>query len=59
MYYIEDIIRKEESITEWQIWNIHQLILKNIDDEMQDLSPEKCINFRCFDYPTQLYLVEW
>ena len=33
IYYVEDIIKKEESFSEWQIRNIHQLILKNIDDE--------------------------
>lgn len=33
IYYVEDIIRKEEPFSEWQIMNIHQLILKNIDDE--------------------------
>ena len=33
VYYVEDIIRKEESFSEWQIRNIHQLILKNIDDD--------------------------
>lgn len=32
IYYVEDIIRKEEPFSEWQIRNIHQLILKNIDD---------------------------
>lgn len=31
IYYVEDIIRKEESFSEWQIRNIHQLIFKNID----------------------------
>lgn len=33
IYYIEDIIKKEELFSEWQIRNIHQLILKNIDDD--------------------------
>ena len=33
IYYVENIIRKEEPFSEWQIRNIHQLILKNIDDE--------------------------
>src|SRR5690554_7731432 len=33
IYYVEDIIKKQESFSEWQIRNIHQLILKNIDDE--------------------------
>lgn len=33
IYYIEEIIRKEETFSEWQIRNIHQLILKNIDDD--------------------------
>ena len=28
IYYVEDIIRKDESFPEWQIRNIHQLILK-------------------------------
>lgn len=32
IYYVEDIIRKDEPFSEWQIRNIHQLILKNIDD---------------------------
>ena len=32
IYYVEDIIKKEEPFSEWQIRNIHQLILKNIDD---------------------------
>ena len=31
--YVEDIIKKEEPFSEWQIRNINQLILKNIDDE--------------------------
>lgn len=33
IYYVEDIIRKEEPFSELQIRNSHQLILKNIDDE--------------------------
>ncbi len=33
IYYVEDIIRKHEPFSEWQIRNIHQLILKNIDDD--------------------------
>lgn len=33
IYYVEDIIKKQESFSEWQIRNIHQLILKNIDDD--------------------------
>jgi len=31
--YVEDIIKSQEPFSEWQIRNIHQLILKNIDDE--------------------------
>ncbi|MFW2150696.1 Fic family protein [Acinetobacter gyllenbergii] len=31
--YVEDILKKQEPFSEWQIRNIHQLILKNIDDE--------------------------
>jgi len=30
--YIEDIVQKNELLSEWQIRNIHALILKNIDD---------------------------
>ena len=33
IYYVEDIISQHEPFSEWQIRNIHQLILKNIDDE--------------------------
>lgn len=33
IYYVEDIICKNEPFSEWQIRNIHQLILKNIDDD--------------------------
>lgn len=33
IYYIEEIIKKGEPFSEWQIRNIHQLILKNIDDD--------------------------
>ncbi|MHA3103204.1 Fic family protein [Acinetobacter sp. ANC 3791] len=33
IYYVEDIIRKDEPFSEWQILNIHQLILKNIGDD--------------------------
>jgi len=31
--YIEDIVTHEEEFSEWQIKNIHQIILKGIDDE--------------------------
>lgn len=33
IYYIEDSLKKEEPFSEWQIRNIHQLILKNINDD--------------------------
>lgn len=33
IYYVENIFRKKELFSEWQIRNIHQFILKNIDDE--------------------------
>ena len=32
IFYVKDIIQKNEPFSEWQIRNIHQLILKNIDD---------------------------
>lgn len=31
--YIEEIVSREEQLSEWQIKNIHRLILKHIDDE--------------------------
>lgn len=31
--YVEDIVREEEPFSEWQIKNIHRLILKNIDND--------------------------
>jgi Fic family protein len=33
IYYVENIIKKQEPFSEWQIRNIHQLILKNIEDD--------------------------
>src|SRR4051812_21031953 len=30
--YVEDIVRKEEPFSEWQIKNLHRLVLKGIDD---------------------------
>ena len=31
--YLDDLVRDKQSITEWNIKNIHQLILKDIDNE--------------------------
>jgi Fic family protein len=31
--FVEDIVQKCEPLSEWQIKNLHQLILKGIDDE--------------------------
>ena len=31
--FVEDIIKKHETFSQWQIRNIHQLVLKNLDDE--------------------------
>ena len=31
--YVEEIVGRQEPLTEWQIKNIHRLILKGIDDE--------------------------
>lgn len=31
--YVESIVSGEEPLSEWQIQNIHQLVLKNIDDQ--------------------------
>jgi len=31
--YVEDIVRQQEPLSEWQIKSIHRLILKSIDDE--------------------------
>src|SRR5699024_11683269 len=30
--YVEEIVRKRESLSEWQIKNLHRLVLKGIDD---------------------------
>lgn len=31
--YVEDVVRKAEPLSEWQIRNLHRLVLKQIDDE--------------------------
>lgn len=31
--YVEEIVHKEEQLSEWQIKNLHRLVLKGIDDE--------------------------
>lgn len=31
--FVEEIVKNQESLTEWQMKNIHRLILKGIDDE--------------------------
>ena len=33
IYFVEDLFKKNEPLSEWQIKSIHQLILKNIDDK--------------------------
>lgn len=33
IYYIEDIVKSNENFSEWQIKNIHRLVLMNIDNE--------------------------
>lgn len=33
IFYVEEIVQKKELLSEWQIKNIHRLILKGIDDE--------------------------
>lgn len=33
IFFVEDLVKKNEPLTEWQIKSIHQLILKNIDDK--------------------------
>ena len=32
-FYVEDLVQQQESLSEWQIKSIHQLILENIDDQ--------------------------
>ncbi|MBI9108666.1 MAG: Fic family protein [Spirochaetales bacterium] len=32
IYFVEELVQKNEPLTEWQIKSIHQLILKNIDE---------------------------
>lgn len=31
--YVEDIVQRREEFSEWQLRNIHRLVLKNIDDD--------------------------
>lgn len=31
--FVEELVQKQEPLSEWQIKSIHQLVLKNIDDE--------------------------
>lgn len=31
--YVEEVVRREEPFSEWQIRNLHRLVLKQIDDE--------------------------
>jgi Fic family protein len=31
--YVEELVRKNEPLSEWQIKSLHQLVLKNIDDK--------------------------
>ncbi len=31
--YVEEIVQKKQPLTEWQIKNLHRLVLKGIDDE--------------------------
>ena len=33
IYFVEELVKKNEPLSEWQIKSIHQLILKNIDDK--------------------------
>lgn len=33
IFFVEDLVKENEPLSEWQIKSIHQLILKNIDDK--------------------------
>jgi Fic family protein len=33
IYYVEDVVHKAEPLSEWQIRNLHRLVLKNINDD--------------------------
>jgi Fic family protein len=33
IFFVEDLVKKNEPLSQWQIKSIHQLILKNIDDK--------------------------
>lgn len=39
--YIEDIVQNNEKLTEWQIRNIHQLVLKGINDKYAGVYRDK------------------
>lgn len=31
--FVEEIVRKEDPLSQWQIKNLHRLVLKGIDDQ--------------------------
>jgi len=33
IHYVEDVVHKAEPLSEWQVRNLHRLVLKNIDDD--------------------------
>lgn len=39
--YVEEIVQKKENLSEWQIKNIHRLVLKGIDDEYAGIYREE------------------
>ncbi len=47
--FVETLVQKSEIVSEWQVKNIHQLILKNIDDK--NAGQYRCTHYcRCETY---------
>lgn len=47
IFYVEDVVRREEALTKWQIRNLHRLLLKQIDDENAGVYHTKRNHCRC------------
>lgn len=58
IFYVEDIVENEDEFTEWQIKNIHRLILKGIDDKYAgSYRDQKVIISGANHTPTEPFLI--
>ena len=57
--YVEEIIRKKELLSEWQIKNLHRLVLKGIDDAYAGVYREEQVFISGADHvPPAAYLIQ-